>query len=102
MDISMVVGVGTFALLTIEAIKVIVRKIKKDPEYPLPVIFYDLAVPFFTAAWGLLFSYVPELGFPVPPPEQLVSLQGLFHWGLAIIIELVFYFNGIKKYKDSR
>jgi len=102
MNAPLILGIGTFALLTIEAIKIIVRKIKKDPEYALPVIFYDLGVPFFTAAWGLLFSYVPELGFPMLPPEQLVSLQGLFHWALAIVVELLIYFGGVKPYKDNR
>ena len=95
MNIPLIVGAGMLALLTLEVIKVIVRKLKKDSEYSLPVLFYDLAIPFFTAAWGLVFSLVPELGFPALPVKELLSLQGLFQWALAIVIEMFFYFNGV-------
>lgn len=102
MNLPLFVSAAMIALLSLEVVKVVIRKLKNDPDYSLPGKFYDLAVPFFTAGWGLVFSYVPELGFPAPPPEELISVQGLFQWGLAIVVEMVFFFNGVKPYKDAR
>jgi len=101
-DGQLIVTTAMMALLTLEAIKLIVRKIAQDPELSLPQKVYDLGVPFLVAAWGLIFSLVPELGFPAPPPEELLSVTGLFQWFLAIVIELMFYFNGISPYKEYR
>jgi hypothetical protein len=101
MQAPIFVGAGTFALLTLEAIKFLYRKFGQDPDYTFPSIFYELLIPFFTAVWGLLFSLVPELGFPQLPPEQILSLPVLFQWALAIVIEIVFYYNGIKPIKDD-
>lgn len=99
MNAPLIVSAAVIALLTLEVIKVVVRKLTGQPDYSLPKKFYDLAIPFFTAGWGLVFSFVPELGFPAPPPEELISVQGLFQWGLAILVEMVFYFNGVQPYK---
>jgi len=101
-DGQLIVTTAMLALLTLEAIKFIVRKIAKDPGLSLPQIVYDLGVPFLTAAWGLIFSLVPQLGFPAPPVEDLVTVAGLFQWFLAILIEWVFYFNGIAPLKLAR
>jgi len=102
MNAPLIVSAAMLALLTLEVSKIVVRKLVQDPEYSLPETFYDLAIPFFTAAWGLVFSMVPELGFPAPPVEELISVQGLFQWGLAIVVEMVFYFNGVQPYKEAR
>lgn len=98
-DGQLVVTTAMLALLTLEAIKIIVRKIAKDPDLSLPEKVYTLGMPFLVAAWGLLFSLVPELGFPAPPIEELITVNGLFQWFLAIVIQLVFYFGGIEPFK---
>lgn len=101
-DGQLVVTTAMLALLTLEVIKVLVRKIAKNPDLSLPSIVYSLGMPFLIAAWGLLFSLVPELGFPAPPVEELLTLAGLFQWFLAIVIQLVFYFAGVQPFKDQR
>jgi hypothetical protein len=100
MNGALILSTAAMALLTLEVIKVIVRKIASDPDLSLPQIIYDLGMPLLVAAWGLIFSLVPSLGFPVP--DELISPTGLLQWFLAVLVQLVFYFNAVKPFKDGR
>ena len=101
-DGGLVLTAGALALLVIEVIKFVSRKLMSNAEFEFAPIFYDLLIPFLTAAWGLVFSLVPELGFPAPPLEELLTYQGLLQWFLAVLVELVLYNAGVSQFKEFR
>jgi hypothetical protein len=85
---------ATVALFVLEAIKWIVRKVKKDAGFTFAPVFYTLLIPFLTALAGIgmgLLGWTPAVAF---------EWQTIIQWGVAILIELALYGMGVQPFKE--
>jgi len=88
---------GMLALLTVQVIKWGYRRWgANDPDYSFTPRFYQLLIPFATAAWGV------GLGLSGFADPVAISFQSLVSWGLAVLVELVLYNAGVQPFNDFR
>lgn len=57
---------GALAAALIEAIKWIVRSVKKDPLFDFPVKFYAVAIPVMTFVCQIPLAYLKSGGYKLP------------------------------------
>jgi hypothetical protein len=94
MEGQLVVSAAVVALFLLEGTKWLFRKfIYKTPNFEFAPIFYELLIPFLTAAVGLGFGYA-GLG-----PDVALEPMALVNWGLAVVLELALYHMGVQPFK---
>lgn len=94
-EVPIYISAPLLTTLLIEAIKWVIRKwIVKNPTFDFAPIFYQLAIPFFTACWGIVLGLI---GWADP---VVFEWQTLLKWALGIIVTLVLYNAGIKPLKE--
>jgi len=95
MDETFVISAGVLSMITLELVKLAIRKWwVKNPEYDFPPLFYNLVLPFLTAVWSIGLGYV-GLGEPVA-----FTWQSLLQWLVSIIVALAAYTLGLSPMKD--
>lgn len=89
--------------LLVQFIKWAVRKIKKDPEYNLPGIFYIVGVPVSNALMPFLLFL---LGVATNDPVLFMTWQQVLSYVIRIalgsLVSLVAYSGGVKPLNDYR
>jgi hypothetical protein len=86
---------ATVALFVLQAVKWIIRKLKKDPNFTFAPIFYTMLIPFLTALSGIGLGL---LGWTPPVP---LEWQTIIQWGIAILLELGMYHMGLEPIQDA-
>lgn len=95
MDEIFVISAGLLAMITLELVKLAVRKWwKKDLTYDFPPYFYNLSIPFLTALWSIVLAYA-GWGEPVA-----YTFQYLIQWMVSIVVMLAAYNLGLAPMKE--
>jgi hypothetical protein len=94
---ELVLSAALLSTFTLEGVKYLLRMyILKNPEFDFATIFYDLMIPFLTAAWSIGLGYAGWADMPS------FTWEGMLQWALTVVISLLMYQMGIKPYKEYR
>jgi hypothetical protein len=92
---------GGVAMLILEGIKLIIRKIKKQPDYDFPTVFYTISIPVLNALTPFVLFW---LGVSVESPVlsmgwlDLVKYIGIIL--LGSLVSLISYNTGVRPMKE--
>lgn len=90
---------GALATLILELIKWVVRKIKGDPEFDFPTLFYTIMIPVLTFAVGPLLALIGYEGYTFPV-DWSGWLMELVRIALGSVVALVGYNAGLRPLKE--
>lgn len=92
---------GVIAMLVIELVKFVYRKVVKDDNRDLPAMFYAIATPVFSAVAP--FALV-ALGVPSTDPILTMDVRGivvyLIRTAVTALVAFLAYNQGLKPVKD--
>ena len=98
---TQVITVATTSMLVLEVIKLLIRKLGKNPEFGFSVGFYAISLPVLNALVPFALVW---LGLPVEAPTLgMGALDVVKYVILAVIgaaISLLVYNDGAKKLKE--
>jgi hypothetical protein len=101
MDTVSVLSAGVISMLVVDGIKWVIRKIKKDPTYSFPTVFYSVGIPVLNVFTPFALFW---LGVSVSSPVLTLSWLELLKYAITVALGSVVSFLGynttLKTLKD--
>jgi hypothetical protein len=98
MDYGIVVTASAVSILVMQLVKLIIRKIKKNPDYSFPEIFYSVGIPVLNVVTPFAILWMTDQ--PLPTFDVVGIIKQVLFVAVGSLISFFGYENTVKKLSD--